>query len=105
MSRTPESILKNQMKAYLRTLDSPAAIIPVPGGAYGKRGSPDMIICYKGHLIAIEGKTYEGTQEDWQKLRQHQIEAAGGIYILGRDIEHIKDAIKKIDNLITQKTN
>lgn len=69
----------------------------VAGGAYSKQGDPDLIACYKGRFIAIEGKTYNGTQSQWQKTRQTQIEHAGGIYILARNVDAVRDVLDSID--------
>lgn len=69
----------------------------VPGGAYGKNGSPDIIVCYRGKFIAIEGKIAKGQQSGWQRLRQNQIERAGGIYIVARDVSDVSDIISSLE--------
>lgn len=88
---TPESKVKKEIKEYLKSIGAYYAM--VPGGAYGTNGSPDMIACYRGTFIAIEGKAGDGAQSKWQKLRQRQIEEAGGIYVLARDVSDVRGII------------
>lgn len=83
---TPEGKLKKDIKAALDQCGAFWSMIP--GGAYAKIGDPDMIACYKGCYIAVEAKA--GTvQSDWQKLRQQQIEAANGIYLVAESVEDV----------------
>lgn len=90
MTTMPEASLKsNDIKGYLKTVPD-LFMHSVPGGAYGKKGAPDIVVCYKGHYIGIEAKTYDGVQSGWQKTRQKQIEAAGGIYILARTVDDVR---------------
>ncbi len=84
---TPEGKLKKDIKALLDKCGAFWSMIP--GGAYAKIGDPDMVVCYLGCYIAIEAKTPEGVQSDWQKLRQKQIEEAGGMYLLARSVEDV----------------
>lgn len=91
---TPESALKKEIKNYLKSVG--AYYMMVPGGAYGTNGSPDMVVCYKGRFIAIEGKAAFGTQSGWQKLRQSQIETSDGIYILARSVEDVEKVIRTL---------
>lgn len=92
---TPEGRLKKAIKALLD--ERGAFWSMIPGGAYAKVGDPDMVVCYKGRYIAIEAKTPTGKQSDWQKLRQEQITAAGGLYILARSVEDVKEVLEKIE--------
>lgn len=69
----------------------------VPEGTFAKPGDPDMIVCYKGRFIGMEGKTSSGRLSDVQKLRMEQIEAAGGIYAVVRSVEDAMAVLDKID--------
>ena len=84
---TPEGRLKKDIKALLTQCGAFWSLIP--GGAYAKIGDPDMVVCYKGRYIAIEAKAGDGVQSKWQKTRQAEIEAAGGLYILPRSVEAV----------------
>lgn len=93
---TPEGNLKKALKKLLT--DCGAFWSMIPEGPYAKTGDPDMVACYKGHYIAIEAKTPTGVQSDWQKLRQEQIESAGGIYILARKVMDVKTVLEHLDS-------
>lgn len=87
---TPEGELKEAIKEYLNSLDE-VFLHSYPGTAYGKKGSPDIVVCYKGNYIGIEAKTYEGKFSEWQKTRKKQIENAGGVCLFVRSVEHVKE--------------
>ncbi len=75
----------------------------IQGGAYSKPGDPDIVVCYQGIYIGIEAKTKTGVQSEWQKLREKQIKAAGGIYILARSVEDVEIAIEDIQNRVGEE--
>jgi hypothetical protein len=93
---TPEAVLKKAIKDYVEQRGGFWS--SVQGGAGSKIGDPDLVICYRGRYIGVEGKTYEGTQSDWQKIRMKQIRAAGGLYILARSVEDVADVFAEIDS-------
>ena len=65
----------------------------VTGGAYSKKGDPDLIICVDGRFVGIEGKTEDGCQSNIQKIRMRQIRASGGVYAVARDLEELKQVV------------
>jgi hypothetical protein len=84
--------LVNEVVEYLR--DNQGLLFwPNPSGAYsrkgktiyyGRRGSADIIGCFRSRTINIECKTGSGRQEYIQKKFQGQLEAEGGIYAVVR---------------------
>lgn len=94
---TPESKLKRALKDLLN--ERGAYWCAVAEGAYAKPGDPDIIACYKGTFIGIEAKTYEGTQSEWQKLREKMIVRAGGMYLLVRSVDDVAEVLDAIDEL------
>lgn len=92
---TEETDLKKQIKALLKSRG--AYVAPIANGAYAKIGDPDMVACYKGLFIAIEGKTYTGRQSDWQRLRMDQVHNAGGIYVVARSVDAVKQLLDELD--------
>lgn len=68
----------------------------VTGGPFSKPGDPDMVVCYRGVYLAIEAKTPTGRLREDQKIRQKEIEAAGGIYLVARYVEDVEDALRRI---------
>ena len=93
---TPEGKLKKAIKEYLDSIGAFWSMIP--GGAYAKIGDPDMVVCYRGRYVAIEAKTPTGVQSEWQKTRQRQIEEAGGLYVLARKLDDVKQAMASLED-------
>lgn len=58
---------------------------------YGYPGSPDIIAVVKGTYIGIEVKDIKGKLSPSQIAFQKELEKAGGIYIVARDIDTIID--------------
>lgn len=92
---TPESKLKKDLKKILT--DRGAYWAAIAGGPYAKPGDPDLVVCYKGVFIAIEAKTYEGSQSDWQKLREKQIRDARGTYLVIKSTEQLSSYLDVLD--------
>ena len=62
---------------------------------YGVPGQADILCCMKGRFIEVEVKTKTGRQSEAQKQRDRNITKAGGIYILARSVEDVKERLKK----------
>ena len=88
---TPEAKLRKEIKAYLDQIGAYWSM--VAGGSYSKVGDPDIIACINGKYLAIEAKV-DTSQSDWQKLRQRQIEDAGGMYIIARSVDDVVTAVE-----------
>ena len=58
---------------------------------FGNVGSPDIIAVVKGTYIGIEVKDIKGKLSPSQIAFQKELEKAGGIYIVARDIDTIMD--------------
>lgn len=97
---TPEGKLKAELKWLLQMRNGFYSM--VSGGAYGKNGDPDMVICYRGRYIAVEAKTEDGRQSKWQRVREGQIKNAGGIYVLARKREDLEEVLDEIDDEIAE---
>lgn len=50
-------------------------------------GDPDIILCHRGQIIAIEGKSPRGAKREQQIERQTLFEACGGHYYYVRNWE------------------
>lgn len=90
----PEAEIKKKIKDYLKEIG--AFWSAIKGGAHSKPGDPDLVVCYKGKFIGIEAKTQTGVQSPMQKLREQQIKDAGGIYILARSVDDVKEGLKDL---------
>lgn len=92
---TPEQRIKKEIKVYLESVG--AFWSCVQGGAFSKPGDPDIVVCYRGMYIGIEAKTKTGKVSDIQKFRHQQIEEAGGIVIVARSVDDVKEVIESVD--------
>lgn len=93
MSRTPEAIEKDAVKAHLTALGA-YHHWPVPGG-YGRQGI-DCYACIQGKFFAFEVKAPGEEPTKRQEQTMGQIREAGGITIWGtaeQIIECLKHAI------------
>ena len=59
-----------------------------------KPGWADTQYIYQGRFYAIELKIGNGPQSDNQKLRQAEIEAAGGVYTICRSVEEVERQLR-----------
>ena len=58
-------------------------------------GDPDMILCYDGQMIAIEGKAPRGAKRAQQMDRKALLESCGGHYYFVRNWEQYQIMLKK----------
>ena len=54
------------------------------------KGIPDIIGVYKGRFISFEVKIGKDRQSEYQVLRQQEIEACGGLYVIAKEFEQFK---------------
>lgn len=73
---TPEKKVKDKVKKVLDKLGC-YYFFPATGG-YGKSGVPDIVICFRGHFLAIECKAGGNVPTALQELNMRQICQQGG---------------------------
>lgn len=96
MSRTtPEGLLKKRLKDLMN--ERGAYSTPIPGGAYGSPGAPDLVACYKGQFIAIEAKVGYNKLSHWQTIHKKRIEESGGIYIIAYSVDDVASVLDALD--------
>lgn len=93
MGPVSESAIKKEITDFLTTRGAYWA--RVAGGPFSKIGDPDLVVCYKGRFIALEGKVPGGVQSEWQKTREHQIATAMGIYAIVDSVEDVEKVMEK----------
>ena len=76
MAATPESKVKNKIKAVLKAHGVYYAM-PI-GTGFGNSGVPDFLCCVNGEFLAIEAKAGKGKTTALQEKNMRDIEAAGG---------------------------
>lgn len=76
MAATPESKVKNKIRAILKEHGVYYAM-PI-GTGYGNSGVPDFLCCVNGSFLAIEAKAGKGTTTALQDKNLRDIQASGG---------------------------
>ena len=62
-----------------------------------QNGLPDRLYLYKGYLLGLELKTYEGKPTELQLKKIQEINKNGGIGLIIRNTETVEQLIKLID--------
>lgn len=71
-----ESAFQAKVVRYLRTKG--AYVLNVAGGSQVPKGTPDLLVCYKGRFMALELKTDTGRTTALQKEKICEIRKADG---------------------------
>ena len=89
-----ESSLKNKIK---RLIESRGGFwSAVKGGEYSKPGDTDIIACYLGRYVAIEGKAATGKPSYDQEDCREWIRDAWGIHIYSYNLETVEKVLDGI---------
>ncbi len=90
----PEKKIENQIKKYLDSLG--AYYLKVHGSMYQPSGTPDILACVNGCFIGIEVKRPKGgVVSALQKSKLQQIENAGGVSVIARNVEDVSSMLQK----------
>lgn len=90
-----EADLKKKIKRLIE--DRGGFWSAVKGGEYSKPGDPDIIACYRGYFIAIEGKSADGSPSEEQEDCRLWIVEAGGIHIYAYNLDVVRSTLDLID--------
>jgi len=91
MAMTPEGKVKKKVKEYLTSIGA-WYYMPVSNGM-GRAGCPDILVCHKGRMYAIETKS-PGKRNNTTANQDREINAineAGGVAVVVDDVEQIKE--------------
>lgn len=67
-------------------------------------GTADVVACYRGRWISVECKAPEGgRQTKLQKKHEAGVRAAGGLYVLARDVDDVKRALDHLDLVLNRR--
>ena len=88
---TPETIIKNQCRDYLRWKGW--FVFPVLQGLGAHRGISDMIAVKDGQTLFVEIKTPKGRQSEHQKRFEADIVEHGGSYLLIRSLDDLMEMV------------
>jgi hypothetical protein len=101
----PEAILQAKVLADIGTLPDLFVWVHATGTArdrqnpariihFGLPGSPDIIGVHNGRAVGIEMKRPDGgVQSDQQKKFQQRWERCGGLYVLARSIDEVREGL------------
>ena len=90
-----EADLKKKIKRLIE--DRGGFWSAVKGGEYSKPGDPDIIACYRGYFIAIEGKSATGSPSEEQEDCREWVVDAGGIHIYAYNLDVVGSTLDLID--------
>jgi hypothetical protein len=84
--------------ACTRELDRRGAWwINIHGAGIGRNGIPDLLFCHLGYFGALETKSRTGTPSKLQLWELERINRAGGIGIVARTIEQLRQVLDTIE--------
>lgn len=94
MAMTPEGKVKKEVRKVLDALGAYYSM-PVTGG-YGRQGTPDFLVCYRGKFFGIETKAGKGKTTALQELNLTRIRDAGGIALVvyEDDVKNLEATLK-----------
>jgi len=87
-----EKQIENTIKKYLASIG--VWYIKHHANKFTKVGVPDILACWHGKFVAIEVKTPVGVLSELQKYNLKAISDAGGVSIVARNLEDVKEVIK-----------
>ena len=93
---TPEAKVKMAVKILLDYMGI-YHFSPYMAGM-GRSGIPDIIACYNGKFLGIEGKAGKGKTTALQERELHAIDAAGGFTFVARET-NINELREKLECL------
>ena len=96
-----ESAIQRDIILYLRGLEA-AYVLNYGGSASGAKGTPDLLVCYKGRFIGLEVKRPDSnyTLTTAQQIRLRQIARAGGIGLGVESLQDVVDLIKSLEESV-----
>ena len=92
----PEAKLQTRCLNRLRKMQEDGEKLwwsKIVGSPLQKRGTPDLLICRNGKLIAIEFKGPDGVISAMQAVEHRKIKTAGGICEVVRTVEEFQEIV------------
>lgn len=91
-----EADLITAIKKYLATVPE-TFCWKEHGGQYGTAGIPDIIVCHRGHFIALEAKVGKNQPTKLQTVTIEQIRRAGGTAAVVRSVDDVKAVLAETE--------
>lgn len=91
-----EKQLETKIKKFLE--GEGAYFVKYFGCAFTRAGVPDLLVCVRGHFVAIEVKAENGKLSELQKYNLEHIRKAGGIALTVKpsDFDSLKQCIREL---------
>lgn len=86
-----EAKVKADIRAKLcewKALGRPISWFWPLGGAFGKSGVEDLVLCVNGQYVAVEVKRPGGKLTPLQRTRRDAVQQSNGIAICARDVDY-----------------
>ena len=64
------------------------------GSAFGRAGTPDLLVCCRGRFVGIEDKAPSGRVSKLQRRELDLIERAGGVSLVAYDVDAVRAVIE-----------
>lgn len=98
----PEAVIQRVLLARLNAIpccffDRINTVVAQAGGRHvrsARSGTADILGCAEGIFVAIEVKSATGRQSTDQAEYQRKVEAAGGLYLIARDVDSTLAAVR-----------
>ena len=100
---TPEGTVKRHIDKWLKANLPLVYIYKPPGGAFGRGGTPDYHLCWRGIFIAIEAKA-DKEATALQMARLKAIQRAGGIAVLIRNTDEVYTKLPTVKRLVLERS-
>ena len=91
-----EADLITAIKKYLATVPE-TFCWKEHGGQYSTAGIPDIIVCHRGHFIALEAKVGKNQPTKLQAVTIEQIHRAGGTAAVVRSVDDVKAVLAETE--------
>lgn len=104
---TPETRLKNKIKAYLDSRPDDLWYSPIVASGFSRRGLPDYIGCYRpfgigcneGRFFSIEAKSEDGKESPLQAYTAKRIRKVKGAHVVARSVSDVKRMLDSLDKI------
>lgn len=95
MAKTEESKLEQEVEKFMR--EKRIWQLARYQAQSNQNGLPDRLYLYKGYLLGLELKTYEGEPTELQLRKIDEINKNGGIALIIRNIREVEQLLKLVD--------
>ncbi len=94
-----EKSIQNAILRYLLSLQE-CYVCKVHGTSYGRAGTPDLLVCYRGRFLALEVKR---PGEKLTEIQTHELlkwDRAGAFARVVYSVEDVELVLKQVDDAV-----